>query len=479
MSPATTSIADREKRLVALTSVGAALFLTGTKVVVGLLTNSLGILSEAAHSGLDLGAAILTLAAVRVSGRPPDSDHLYGHGKVENLSALLQTLLLLITCAWIVREAAQRLISGNVEVEVTVWSFAVIGASIIVDVSRSRALARVARKHKSQALEADALHFSTDVWSSVVVLVGLVGVLLARWLPAHTSLHADWLKHADAVAALGVSAIVIGVTLSLGRRAIDALLDTAPRGLAPEVEQAVRSVPGVAGVSHVRVRGSGADTFVDMAIAVARNMSLEAAHGVANAAEQTLLERFPGIDVVVHVDPIATGQVSLVEEVHCAAARQGLTMHGLRAHDVGGRIYAAMHVEVPEEMTLAAAHERVTAFEDELRRELPTIEDIVTHIEPRGDREAHRAAQRALATDVHDVVADLPRLVPGVQDCHQVSVHRTGEDLTLSFHCLMDPDLSIADAHALTERVERVLRARIAGLGRVVVHMEPAGHPGV
>ncbi len=478
MSTAVANNADREKRMVALSSVVAALFLTGIKVAVGLMTNSLGILSEAAHSGLDLGAAVLTLAAVRVSGRPPDREHLYGHGKAENLSALLQTLLLLITCGWIVREAVQRLFFEDVHVQVSVWSFAVILVSIAVDVSRSRALSRVARKHGSQALEADALHFSTDVWSSLVVLLGLVGVLLARWLPAHAGVRADWLAHADAVAALGVSAIVIGISLSLGRRAIDALLDAAPRGMAAKVERAVRAVPGVVGVSNVRVRGSGPGTFVDLAIAVARDASIEAAHDVADAAEQALLEQFPGVDVVVHVDPVATDSGSLVGAIHSVAARQGLAVHGLRAHDVAGRICAAMHVEVSEEMTLGVAHERVTAFEEALRRALPALEDIVTHIEPRGDREAHRAAERALAADVHAAVAELPRLVPGVEDCHQVSVHRTGEDLFVSFHCLMDPDLPIAAAHELTEQVERALRARVPGVSRVVVHVEPAGRHG-
>jgi cation diffusion facilitator family transporter len=479
MSQAAARSADHEKRLVALSSVLAALFLTGTKVVVGLLTNSLGILSEAAHSGLDLGAAVLTLAAVRVSSRPPDREHLYGHGKVENLSALLQTLLLLITCAWIVREALQRLIWKSAQVEVSIWSFAVILVSIVVDASRSRALLRVARKHHSQALEADALHFSTDVWSSLVVLVGLVGVLLARWLPVHAGVRAGWLRHADAVAALGVSAIVVGVCLRLGRRAIDALLDAAPHGMVGEVERAVRAVPGVVGVSKVRVRGSGPRTFVDMTIAVARSVTFEESHGVANAAERALLDRFPGIDVMVHVDPVTTATGSLVEEIHSVAARQGLTAHGLRVHDVGGRIWVAMHVEVPEEMTLAAAHDLVTAFEEALRAELPALEDIVTHIEPRGERQAHRPVERPLATEIHDAIAELPRLVPGIEDCHQVWVHRTGEDLLVSFHCLMDPDLPIAAAHDLTEQVERVLRGRIPGLSRVVVHMEPAGQPGV
>src|SRR3989339_236206 len=170
------SLATKEKKSIALTSVIAAIFLTGFKLVIGLLTGSLGILSEALHSALDLVAAIITFFAVRFADVPPDEGHNYGHGKIENYSALVETLLLVITCAWIIYEAIRRLITHEVHIEVTVWSFAVIVTSIIIDFSRSRALYKVAKKHDSQALEADALHFSTDIWSSTVVLIGLIGV---------------------------------------------------------------------------------------------------------------------------------------------------------------------------------------------------------------------------------------------------------------------------------------------------------------
>ncbi|HXB73896.1 MAG TPA: cation diffusion facilitator family transporter, partial [Candidatus Acidoferrales bacterium] len=191
---------DREKQSVALRSLLAAVALTTFKIVVGVATGSLGILAEAAHSGLDLVAALLTFIAVRISGRPADHDHLYGHGKVENLSALAETVLLLLTCAWIFWEAIQRLFSHKAEIEVTWWSFGVMLVSIAIDASRSRALARTAKKYHSQALEADALHFQTDIWSSTVVIFGLASVKVGQWFPQLSSL-----RNGDAVAALGVS----------------------------------------------------------------------------------------------------------------------------------------------------------------------------------------------------------------------------------------------------------------------------------
>ena len=245
------AVAEREKNLVALTSVGAAVLLTSMKVVVGLATGSIGILSEAAHSGIDLIAALMTFWAVRASSKPPDSDHLYGHGKIENFSALFETGLLLATCVWIAYEASKRLVFGGGHVEATVWSFVVMAISIGVDLSRSRALASVARRHRSQALEADALHFSTDVWSSTVVILGLLGV----WFSQRTGLA--WLARADSVAALGVACIAALVSVRLGRKAVDDLLDAAPSGLLERIARAAADVEEVVGVSQVRVRRSG------------------------------------------------------------------------------------------------------------------------------------------------------------------------------------------------------------------------------
>ena len=247
-----TAAANQEKNTAALNSVVAAFLLTGLKVVVGLLSGSLGILAEAAHSGLDFAAAIVTCIAVRAASKPPDQSHAYGHGKVENLSALVETLLLLGTCAWIIRESVLRLTSHQVHVDASIWAFAVMGISIAVDFSRSRMLYRVAAKHRSQALEADALHFSTDIWSSAVVILGLLGVKLAGWYPS-----LGFLIQADAVAALIVAGIVVVVSGRLGVRTIQALLDSSPPGVGEKIQAAVAAMEGVFDCHAVRVRHSG------------------------------------------------------------------------------------------------------------------------------------------------------------------------------------------------------------------------------
>ena len=286
---------DTEKRSAALSSLLAAIGLTAMKTIVGLLTGSLGILAEAAHSALDLVAALMTYIAVRISGRPADRSHLYGHGKVENLSALIETLLLFITCGWIIWEATYRLFFHKVEVEVTFWSFAVMATSIAIDVSRSRMLSRTAKKYNSQALEADALHFKTDVWSSSVVIVGLACVKLGESAPS-----LDWLREADAVAALGVSALVIWVCWQLGRRTIDALVDSAPAGMEERILAAVSAVPGVQDCHNIRARYSGPALFIDLHVLVDGRQTLFEAHALTETIEGVIQQIVPHADVTVH-----------------------------------------------------------------------------------------------------------------------------------------------------------------------------------
>ena len=291
--------AQKEKRAAALSSVFAAIGLTTFKIVVGVITNSLGILAEAAHSALDLMAALMTFFAVRVADKPADHEHPFGHGKVENISALFETLLLLATSGWIIYEASHRLAAPDAHVEVSVWSFIVMGTSIVVDISRSRMLMKAAKKHNSQALEADALHFSTDIWSSSVVILGLVLVLIGRAFPNLT-----FLEKGDAIAALVVAVIVIFVSGELGVRSIQALLDAAPKnGEREQIIKQVGRIKGITNVHAVRIRSSGAGWFVDMHITMDGDMSLTETHALTEKVEKKVRSILPKSDVTVHVEP--------------------------------------------------------------------------------------------------------------------------------------------------------------------------------
>jgi len=286
----------KEKKKVAFISVIAAVFLTGFKLIVGLLTGSLGILSEALHSALDLVAAVITYFSVKISDKPADEEHNYGHGKIENLSALIETFLLLITCVWIIYEAVDRIVNKNTHIEVTIWSYIVVVSSIIIDINRSRMLSKAAKKHNSQALEADALHFSTDIWSSVVVLFGLIGAQLGLHL-------------ADSVAAIAVALIVLFVSYRLGRRAIDVLLDSAPKGSRNIVNQVLEKYPEVKKFHEIKIRTSGADTFIKFNIHVDPLISLKETHELCDKIEQDIKVQIPRSEVFIHAEP--------EDETHC------------------------------------------------------------------------------------------------------------------------------------------------------------------
>jgi cation diffusion facilitator family transporter len=290
--------AEKEKNSAALSSVAAAIFLTTMKLVVGLMSGSLGILAEAAHSGLDLLAALVTFLAVWISGKPADRKHLYGHGKVENLSALFETLLLLVTCVWIIHEAYDRLVVRQVHIDASIWAFAIMGISIVVDMGRSRMLYRVAHKHGSQALEADALHFSTDIWSSTVVLFGLSCVKISDWFPA-----LDFLQRADSVAALGVAIMVVYVSMRMGLRTVEGLLDAAPTGMAENVKKMAESMEEIKDCHAVRVRTSGPQLFIDVHVMLDGNMPLKKVHQVMDQIEERVQQTIPHADVTMHPEP--------------------------------------------------------------------------------------------------------------------------------------------------------------------------------
>ena len=463
-----THTATREKNRAALTSVLAAVLLTSLKLAVGLLTGSLGILAEAAHSGLDLAAALMTFFAVRIAGKPPDAHHTYGHGKVENLSALFETLLLLATCVWIIYEAIQRLFFKAVEVEASVWGFVVMAISITVDVNRSRMLSRAARKHRSQALEADALHFATDVWSSSVVILGLGGV----WLAEHLGPRWAFLIHTDAIAALVVATIVVGVSFQLGRRAVMALIDTAPRGLQERVQQVAEGVPGVEAVTHIRMREVGPVVFLDLTATVDRSKSLEEAHRIAAQVEDEVRAAVPGSDVVVHIDPGRMVGETLEQALSALAAQLGLRLHNMHAHQDAEGVHLDLHAELDERLTLREARELLEEFEARVREEIPSVRSVNAHLEPRHAPVLADQATAGRQAQVEEALREVLAHTEGLHSWHGLQVRQAADGLDVVVHCLADPHISVATAHRLADQVERGLRERVPGLGQVLVHVE-------
>jgi len=461
--------------MAALGSVGSAIVLLSLKTFLAASTGSLGVLSEALHSTLDLIAAIITYLSVRVSDRPADADHTYGHGKVENFSAFLETGLLILTAAYIVWEAVQRLFFRQITIRPSVSAIGILGIALGIDLLRSRALARVAREHVSEALEADALHFSTDVWSTSVVILGL-GM---AWVGQRTGL--SWLLYADPIAALGVAAVVIWVAARLGRRTAEALLDTAPEGLQERVARAVEELDGVLSTERVRVRRAGNRHFVDVTVSIPRVVSFEQVHAISDAVERRVGEIIPA-DVMVHTEPRAQAGEHVFDSIRAAAQRRGLAVHSLSAHQIDGNLFVEMHLEVDEHLSLREAHRQATDLEEEIRK-LPSLAGTANgvlvniHIEPLG---AHIASVDRSSGDLLGLSGNVEAFVNGLRDefhalkdCHEVRVQKVERKIHLSCHCAMDGNLPITVIHDVTARLEDRVKERFPQIARVTIHPEP------
>ena len=451
------------KERVALGSIFASAGLTLAKTVVGFMSGSLAVLSEAGHSLADLVATVITYFAVRVSGRPADAEHHYGHGKIESISALAATALLFVLAGVVFWEAGQRLFGGlRHEVEATIWAFGVIVLSIVVDFFRARQLRKVAKTSSSQALEADALHFDSDLWSSLAVLVGLGAVAMGY----------QW---ADAVAASVVGVLICVAGWRLARRTIDTLTDAAPEGVAQKITAIVRRVGGVVAVQRVRARKVGPQLFVELSVAVSRLLPLDRVSAVQTDCVAAIRAVLPEAEVTVTISPRALDNETVLERVIVIARNRGLAVHHIMVHQLAGGPAISLDLEVDRAMPLGKAHEIASGLEDAIGEDIGGKAEVETHIEP---MQTAGIAGREATDSVRAAVAALMReLVPPespLRDIHDVRVRETPIGLVVNFHCRADPSLPIDLVHAAVDELERRLKERRREVHRVIGHAEPA-----
>ena len=452
-----------EKQNVAFVSMLASLGMAVAKFAAGLLTGSLGILSEALHSLIDFGATIVTWFAIRWSDQPPDEQHHYGHAKAESVAALVETGLLFLTTAWILWEAGSRLLAGHDAVQVTWWAAAVIACSIIVDFNRSRALARVAEKTSSEALEADALHFSSDMWSSLVVLLGLGAVWAG--VPA-----------ADSIAAMVVSLFVALAGWRLGKRTLNTLLDAAPEGATEKIRAIVNGSDGVLALKLLRVRPAGATLFVSVVVEVPRTMPVDDMVALKDGIADRIRDAYPTADATVTADPVALDTETVFQKVMLIASRSNLAIHHITVQQVGQRLSVSFDLEVDGAMRLAAAHETATKLENAIRRELGAGVEVESHIEPQPEQMLDGATlPQAEAAPVLAALASFAARQPGLSDVHNVRIRRTGHGLFVHYHCRFQGSDTVDAVHSAIDHVEIDLQAAFPAIRRVIAHAEPVG----
>lgn len=444
-----------------MSSVFAGVTLTLIKLIVGLVTNSIGILSEAAHSALDLVAALLTYFAVSVGDKPADEKHPYGHGKVESVSALIETGLLFLTSFWIIYEAVERLFFKSVEVEARWYSVAVMVVSIIVDFSRSRALNKVAKETNSQALEADALHFSSDIWSSTVVLLGLGFVVLG-------------MNKADALAAICVAIFVIYVGFNLGKRTIAVLIDTAPEGLIERISEAARKVDGVVNVEKTRVRPAGAFVYIDMVVNVARKLSLDKTQSICQAIDKQIHEIISEADIMIHAKPLPLDNETIIERVQIIATNHNLAVHDIVVHTQDEKKYLNFDLEVAANLSVKEAHQVATQLEKIIADEIGTDTEINIHIEPvKSEVIMGKNITVQEENRIKKIIINVAKQLELVEDVHDIHIIKTRNELFISLHCAFDDNAPLEEVHKTASRFEYLVKNKLPNVQRLVVHSEP------
>lgn len=462
---------DTRKSVAAWSSVIWSGFLAATKLVVGIFTGSLGILSEALHSALDLVAAGGTVFAVKVAARPADDEHPYGHGKVENLMALAETLLLLATAAWVIMEACERLLSNDpaaLEVKFSYWAFAIVIISIVVDVNRAAMLKRVARETRSAALEADAAHFTTDIWSSAAVLLGITGAAVAGMTVEGSWLH--WvLMRADVFASLAVAALILHVCKDLGMQSINNLMDKSNGEAADSIRKAMAERMPTYPLSRLRVRESGARYYVDMEVQVPPSLHVDTAHEIADAIEELVATTLEGAETMVHMTPAQ----SLPETPEFVIRRLALShrfgVHGLvLQHTDDGKFIIAVDLELPPAATLESWQVAVEAFRKEVQRNL-NADLVALHVEP--DLRRVPAYTEPLPEDWEDQVRQA-MIHRGAPLPSSISCYTRGHERLCIITIPREPRLTVEESHARLTKLNKKLAERLPAVARIMVTYE-------
>ncbi len=446
----------------ALASIAVSSAMTAAKLVAGLLSGSLAVLSEAGHNLADIGATTLTYFAIRIAHKPADNEHHYGHAKVETLAALIETGFLFALAAFILVEAARRLGGHPAEIEASPLIFGILFVSISVDFFRWRRLRSIAKKTKSEALAADALHFSSDMIASLLAIAGLIA--------AHFGF-----PQGDALAALGVAAFVAVAGYQIGRRTIDALVDAAPKGLADKIASIAGAVPGVIKVETVRLRPAGPEVIGDLEITVARTLPLEKAAAIKLNVATEIKARHPDVSVTIATQPIAIDSETILERILLIAARRHAPVHHVTVQEVEGRTAISFDVEVDGRMPLGNAHEIASGLEDEIGREFGSDIEVESHIEPLEPRQLPgRDADLVVRAEIESALFQKARDQGALLDIHNVRVRLTPSGLVVKYHCRVDPTLSVDAVHDQVDALERKIRAAFKTISRIVGHAEPA-----
>ncbi|MBS7698488.1 MULTISPECIES: cation diffusion facilitator family transporter [unclassified Chelatococcus] len=451
---------ERRKERVALVSIFVSALLTLAKGFAGFTTGSLALISDAANSLLDIAATTMTWLAIRAAHKPADDEHHYGHGKFESLSALIETAFLFLLSGAVAYEGIRRLMSGQTEILFSWIAVAVLVGSIVVDGWRWWTLRKVAAETNSEALAADALHFSSDLINSIFVLIAIAAAQLG-------------FSQADPIIAIGVSVFIAIAAFRLARRTINTLLDTAPKGLGDSIAAEVEALPGVVGVDHVRVRPAGAHVIGEVGVRVSRTLPLESVQALKDRVREALDGEHPGSLFTVTTNPVQLDDETVMERVMLIAARLRVPLHHVTVQSLARRLSVSFDLEVDQRLTLGEAHKIASRVEIAIRDELGPDVEVESHIEPLVPQLDGREADAATVARVALALAEQATATEAIREVHSVRVRETPAGLVVNYHCRADGALNVAEVHEQVDVLERLVRADHPEICRVVGHAEP------
>lgn len=461
-----TELINRRKISVAKTSLWAAVFITLIKVIAAYFSGSLAVLSEVFHSAIDILACVMTILFIKFSSKPPDKDHHYGHEKAESFSALFQVLILFATSSYIVYEAINRLFLGKqVDLNIGLWTIGILLLTIFIDYKRSRALMKVAKETKSQALEADALHFSSDILTSSIVIISL---LLSYFEISYES---------DAIGAIVVSFIIFALGYKLGRKAFNSLMDKVPEGLSEKILKETKQVKGVEKVSTYRVRSTGSRIFIDMTILVSRIIPFSRVHEITDAVERKIHDISPNTDIIIHAEPVETESETINDKIKMIVSEFGLRSHDIFSHKIDDEIFTELHVEIASTNNMVEAHDMVTEIEEKIKEKISVISHVKIHIDEPGDMvfETEDITYRSgeIIREANNILED----VDEVNEYYDIKVIRTSGKIRVSLNCKFNTELTFDEVHDLVtlleSRIYLNLKDRFPGISNVIIHAEP------
>lgn len=455
---------NRKKMKIAKSSMYAAIFIVIIKFLAAYLSGSLGVLSELFHSSTDLIATIATIISVKYSSKPPDDMHNYGHEKIESFSALFQVIILVGMCAYLIYESIERIIN-HVPVHISIFTFSVILICIFIDFSRSRALSKVAKETKSQALEADSLHFASDIWSSVVVLIGMVFT------------YFNLSPLADPLSAIIVSILIIVVTFRLTKKAFDSLMDRVPTGLRENIFKEINSMEGVEGIKKFRVRSSGSKIFIDMVILIARTKLFSQTHEIMDSVEKKIKELSPESDIVIHSEPTETQDETINDKIRMIVNNEGFKCHDIFSNKMGSEIYSELHVEITDTNDLDLAHKKISLLEEKIIKEIPLINNVKIHLDEPSE----------LLFDTIDITSKSKELIRNVENIlkekdyikkyYDIKVINSNDKLRVSLNCEFDKNITFEEVHdkvtILESKIYLHIKELYPNLSNVIIHAEP------